>query len=282
MFYFNEFLERHGFNPSQVRLLRHKPHDYSFWFGSNFEKFGCYASFQKKSSSPYAETSIACHFLPTTTTGDGLQTALYIGTTRILDRWDWDGKRKPKIFNETIVEKFLGNLSDEAVQAFDLEWLDEAKNYSERVVVKWGSGTRAWSQWADRNNKEIIEIRSVKEDREFPGFSRFIGKISELSSWPPLWIEALGSVGGVYLLVAQNGEQYIGSAVGKDGFLGRWKSYFINGHGGNKLLKKSGFKDYNVSILEITSDDMSMSDVIKREAFWKTKLGTKAHGLNAN
>ena len=93
MFYFNEFLERHGFDPSQVRLLRHKPNDYSFWFGSNFEKFGCCASFQKKSSSPYAETSIACHFLPTTTTGDGLQTALYIGTTRILDRWDWDANR---------------------------------------------------------------------------------------------------------------------------------------------------------------------------------------------
>ncbi len=41
-------------------------------------------------------------------------------------------------------------------------------------------------------------------------------------------------------------------------------------------------RDYAVSILEIASPDMAVSDIVAREAFWKEKLGARAHGLNAN
>jgi hypothetical protein len=37
-----------------------------------------------------------------------------------------------------------------------------------------------------------------------------------------------------------------------------------------------------VTILEIASPDMSPRDILLREAFWKAKLGARAHGLNAN
>ena len=83
-------------------------------------------------------------------------------------------------------------------------------------------------------------------------------------------------------MVADNGDQYIGSATGDEGFIGRWSSYFSNGHGGNILLKKHMHKNYKVSILEVVSDDMSIGEIISRENFWKEKLGTRAHGLNAN
>ena len=97
------------------------------------------------------------------------------------------------------------------------------------------------------------------------------------------WRSALASVGGVYLLVCpKTGEQYVGSAYGQDGFFGRWQIYAANGHGGNALLKSRSQSNFSICILEVASPDMAPADVIAREAAWKAKLGTRAHGLNAN
>ena len=74
----------------------------------------------------------------------------------------------------------------------------------------------------------------------------------------------------------------MGSATGIDGLMGRWRSYFANGHGGNVLLRERGYRDYSVSILEVASPDMAQEDILARETFWKMKLGARAHGLNAN
>ncbi len=116
----------------------------------------------------------------------------------------------------------------------------------------------------------------------FPGFSAFVIRISSLILCPMAWQSALSSVRGTYLLVADTGEQYVGSASGQDGFMGRWTNYAANGHGGNVLLHKSGHRDYTVSILEVASPDMSQADIVARETFWKHKLGVRAHGLNGN
>ena len=56
MFYFHEFLERIDVDPTKTKLLRHNPSDFTYWIGRELEKFGCYASFQKKSPSPYQRT----------------------------------------------------------------------------------------------------------------------------------------------------------------------------------------------------------------------------------
>ena len=34
---------------------------------------------------------------------------------------------------------------------------------------------------------------------------------------------------GIYLLVADNGDQYVGSATGDEGVIGIWSSYFYTG-----------------------------------------------------
>lgn len=86
----------------------------------------------------------------------------------------------------------------------------------------------------------------------------------------------------MYLLVSDRGEQYVGSATGADGFVGRWRQYVTNGHGGNVLLRAAEQRDYAVTSLEVASPDMSPDDILAREAFWKIKLGARAHGLNAN
>lgn len=280
MFEFNDVLTRANLNPARIRLLRHDAQGEAAWRRGGFEAFGCYASFQTQANSPYrGEMDLACHFLPSAALANGVQTALFVGATRILDRWPWDEQRLPRIQDEAIINSERGQAE---VEAFDLEWVDFARQYSERILINWGAGVRSWSQWSGRHRKDILELRLHAQEPRFPGFSAFQSRISQLPLFPLPWVGALTSVRGVYLLVSDNGEQYVGSAFGVDGFLGRWRTYQGNGHGGNILLRARGHQDYAVSILEIASPDMAHTDVLAREAFWKDKLGIRAHGLNAN
>lgn len=279
MFSFNSFLEKLGLNLSRVRLLRHDLRGVAAWRRGGKNTFGCFASFQKQANSPYQGADFACHFLPGPTLSDGNASALFLGTTRIVGRWRWNEGRMPLLFDASIIEAERGRRD---VDAFDLEWIMAGHEYSERLLVNWGMGTRAWSQRAHRQPKEIVEIRLETHEPPFPGFSSFQARISEIPTFPASWIGALEGVKGIYLLVTDQGEQYVGSASGVGGFIERWRSYLANGHGGNVLLQERGHRDYHVSILEIASPDMAVSDIIARETFWKTKLGSRAFGLNAN
>jgi hypothetical protein len=129
-----------------------------------------------------------------------------------------------------------------------------------------------------------LELRLDARETPFPGFGGFREQISSLSGLPQSWRAALESVRGVYLLVTEQGQQYVGSAYGADGFFGRWRHYAANGHGGNRELMRLDLdlRDYQVSILEVASPEMSAADIIAREGAWKEKLGARAHGLNAN
>ena len=281
MFYFQDFLTRFELDVKETRLLRHDHRGLVAWRRGGFQKFGCFASFQRRKQSPYSGTQLACHFVPGPTLPDRDATGLFVGITRINDRWNWDGRRLPAIQDPEIIES---ERDRQDVHAFDLEWLERSFAYSERILVRWGApaSARAWSQWAERGQKEILELRLDRREPPFPGFSRFISKISEIPVLPQAWQAVLASVRGVYLLVSEGGEQYVGSATGQEGLLGRWMVYAANGHGGNVLLRQRGHRDYSVSILEVASPDMSREDIIAREGHWKDKLGARANGLNAN
>ncbi len=279
MFEFTEFLMKNDLDPAGVRLLRHDARGVAAWRRGGAHAFGCFASFQRRTPPPYGGVEVACHFLPDANLPDGTLTALYIGTTRIVDSWAWDGERLPLIHDAEIIE---GERGRENVDAFDLEWLEQGNEYSERLLINWGQGGRAWSQWADRRPKSILEIRLQAQEPPFPGFSGFISRISDIPRFPQAWTGSLEGVRGVYLLITDDGEQYVGSAAGIDGFMGRWRQYLANGHGGNVLLREAGHQDYTMSILEVASPDMSLGDILMREASWKIKLGVRAHGLNGN
>ena len=72
----------------------------------------------------------------------------------------------------------------------------------------------------------------------------------------------------------------------------RWSNYIENGHGGNKLLKEIvenenlGFhfikENFQYSILENYNARTDKRIILTRESWWKTTLGTRAFGLNAN
>jgi len=51
------------------------------------------------------------------------------------------------------------------------------------------------------------------------------------------WHTALSSVYAIYLITDKvSGKQYVGSAYGTGGLLGRWKNYVETHHGGNKRI----------------------------------------------
>lgn len=280
MFEFNDFLQRLDFNPERVRLLRHDKRGLIAWRRGRETSFGCFASFQNSANSPYGGNfDVLCHFLPGPTINESVATALFVGVTRINDRWPWDGTRLPILQDPIEIAK---EASSAGMEAFDLEWLQVARPYCERILIGWGGSTRSWSQWAYRHRKEILEIRMEAQVPPFPGFSKFKARVSDLAEFPQAWVGALASVRGVYLLVTDDGEQYVGSAYGTEGFMGRWRSYQLDGHGGNVRLQARRLLDFSISILEVASPDMSAEDIIARESFWKAKLGSRAHGLNAN
>jgi len=99
----------------------------------------------------------------------------------------------------------------------------------------------------------------------------------------------LSSVAGIYLIVdLSDGSQYIGSAYGKDGILGRWTQYANSYHGGNekliKLLKDEPerYKKFQFCILRTLPKSMTDVQVIAYEQLYKNKLGTRTFGLNIN
>lgn len=165
-----------------------------------------------------------------------------------------------------------------------LERMTELEKYRGRIVVDWGGGERAWVQYASRRDKEIIELRRKAEEPHFPGFSRFTSALHEIDALPAAWLETLRATRGVYLLVdRESGAQYVGSATGEDGFIGRWRCY-SDGHGGNTAMRQLAFgpERYDVRILETVGSGATYDEVCSLESSWKNKLGSRAQGLNRN
>ena len=103
------------------------------------------------------------------------------------------------------------------------------------------------------------------------------------------WHSSLSEVAGVYLIVdTGTGDQYVGSAYGEKGIMGRWGDYVRTGHGGNAKLKAMLSVDPDVrhrfqfTVLRTLSKTLTRREVIEFESLHKRKLGTKAFGLNVN
>ena len=164
---------------------------------------------------------------------------------------------------------------------------------SGRVVIDWGGSTRSWHQWLAP--KPIIEILPPGYVREFPGYTHILLTHLELRQIVnhPLahreWYRALASVSGIYLILdTATGLQYVGSAYGAEGILGRWQAYAQSGHGGNLQLRELIAKNSNCiqawqySILTTLLQSVTRDEVIQLESLYKQKLGSRAHGLNSN
>jgi len=166
--------------------------------------------------------------------------------------------------------------------------------YNDRLVVNWGTPTQNnWHQIAKDRDKTIIALR---DKLNFPGYDEVIldfQKLKEIMDDPDLyqaWHKALENVFGIYLILDKStGNQYVGSAYGTEGILGRWNSYISSkGTGGNEGLKEllrtkpMAYINFQFSILQILPKNLTKDEVIAIENRFKEKLGSRVFGHNKN
>lgn len=276
MLTFNAILRLYGLDPAAVRLVRHAEHRrrsdgttvqarvIESW-RNNAPAFELYQRLQ--GTAIFGDRAFGAIFL-----------AMPDGKTLFAGLWRVKGvKRNTERLCCSITENDAADLF-----LYDLERLSQLVEFEGRLMIEWGTGTRAWSQLADAREKRVIAIMD-RRDPPFPGWGEFNVRIDEVPALPASWQAVLSSVRGIYILVHhKTGRQYVGSATGDGGFLARWLDYARNGHGGNVELTGMDPSDLIVSVLESASSSASESDVLRQEAAWKRKLGSRVHGLNSN
>ncbi len=278
MFYFQDLIDRLGFDASKARLVRHDRRASFEWIKGR-DLFEHYITYQSAGLDPFAKAELAFQFLPGPTLENSRVSALFVGAYKIEDQWLYGhGERRSLLHSENSTYQHLAD-----AKAYELSRLEKFEPYIGKVLIDWGTIARSWSQRANRQTKEIVELRRSMGEPAFPGFAALNVSLEDLATMPASWRAAVSAVKGVYLLVCpETGQQYVGSAYGFGGFMERWSAYAADGHGGNILLKSRIRSNYRISVLEIASPEMSASDIIHREAAWKEKLGSRAYGLNAN
>jgi hypothetical protein len=273
---FNTILLAADFNLADVRLLRHKDNrsskgktPYELWRYDR-PQFDLYQSTQRvknrnRFKSPYWATFLG------TRTGETLFVGIYRAKYRgILD------KDQPMPHRDGVDKAGTCDL-------YNLTLDERLSEFIGLLLINWGPGDRAWVQRADKQDKRITELRARLLEPEFPGFLNFMEPLSKFDSLPKGWTDALRCSRGVYLLVCpKTKEQYVGSATGDGGFLGRWEEYVRTGHGGNVCLKSREPSDYHVSILEVAGTAATIEDILEMESRWKGKFQSREMGLNRN
>ncbi len=178
---------------------------------------------------------------------------------------------------------------------YQLDETDLFRDLENRLIIDWGKGVINW-YYKGTNQKSILAIQNA-DPKEFIGFDKLVLEYSQLEAMINditgeylNYRAALSSVKGVYLILDKSsGDQYIGSAYGDDGILGRWKEYANSPyHGGNKKLiellneHNDRYKYFQFCILQIFSKSATKEEVIEAENRFKEKLGSRVFGLNAN
>jgi hypothetical protein len=273
MLTFNDLLSLHGVDPAQVRLVRHQDNRlkpgrlYEAWRNdrSTFER---YQSVQQRDVFDVGDRLAS--FIVT----EARKTVL-VGLYEVagIDTCP-DG----------IVDALTG-VDVSGYHSYDLRLLEQLGDYTDKVVIDWGAGTRTWVQRAANQPKPVVEITKQYEPR-FPGFREFVRPVDDIPTLPHGWQQVLRAVKGVYLLVdVESGRQYIGSAKGADSLLGRWLEYANGGDGGDVRLRavaRQGRRHYQVSVLEVVDGNTPDDTIEQIESYWKSKLLTRQSGLNAN
>jgi hypothetical protein len=178
---------------------------------------------------------------------------------------------------------------------YGLEPVHEFDDFIDRLIIDWGNNAIAWHQWYDKQTKEVVEILPRGYIGNFPGLLDFVLEFDELKNLidnPDAnyeWRNQLCAINGIYLILdSKTGQQYVGSANGKNGVWQRWSEYAANYTGGNKelvtLLKLDPhyYRHFRYSVLQTLPSNITQREIIAIENLYKQKLGSKMHGLNRN
>ena len=277
--YFSDVLRKVGLDPAKVKLIRHALTDKGF--KSCYDK-NMVLEYTRQQKSGFSKNyDYWCVFISGKGTLAKLFACYKVGNS-VPDTPDV----MPKDFPHP--EWFQGENA-----YFDLEHIDLLKDYEGRLMIDWGNSARMWHQ-KGTTEKPIVAIQA-DEKKVFSGFENLIltyDELKEIVENPTIyeaWHTALSSVNAIYLIVdRETGKQYVGSAYGKDGLLGRWSCYVNSLHGNNKLMKElicaypERYHHFQFSILQILPKTVTDDEVIQTESLYKKKLLTVPFGMNDN
>lgn len=245
-------------------------------------QFELYQSYQEKNRFKNCDYLISCLGLEN-------NRALFIGVYEVRNTYNIDG------FPIEIEVPYRGVAKQNSKYRYDLVKLPGFEELENRMVINWNGVASGWCVYLDTNDKEIIQLLPKGYVKEFPGYLdinisfRELHKIINNPDSNRLWHQMLSSVGGVYLIVdTTNGMQYVGSASGKEGLLGRWKEYIKNGHGNNKKLieilenEPERIYKFKFTILKTLPNSLTQKEILDEEKKYKDKLGSRVYGLNLN
>lgn len=272
MLWLNTLLKEAGLDPKEVKLLRHsesktKVSLWEVWLKERVE-FEIYQSIQPPNN--FKDVRYLATFI-VNKKGETVFGGIY------------ENNGSEPISAETKCPVHPEKVNYKEDHVFELTLIDNLKGLIGKLVVEWGGANLVWIQKAEKQNKPVLELRKEVVTEEFPGFFEFSYLINELEQLSENWKSNLENMNGVYLLVnLDSGKQYVGSAYGEKGLLGRWMDYAKTGHGNNEGMKVSPTKDFQVSILEVVSPSTPKEEIISRENIWKDKLLSKQFGLNEN
>ncbi len=277
----SDIIKKSGIDVSDILLVRHSKNEKNCLLHYNEGLMKEYTSVQKPSfprQFGYIMSFVSCG-----------------GTSAVLDAvYQVNGfSQNNDVLNPEYVEKYPQNVVQGEQIFIDLEGIDIFANYTQKLVINWGKAAIAWYQKAT-NDKPILSLYPQKT-KEFVGFENLILSFSELKDilqdeiLYADWHTALKNVNAIYLITnTKNGKQYVGSAYGSNGLLGRWKCYAQTIHGGNKGIieelkaKAEEYQNFQFSILQILSKNLLNDEIVHVETTYKNKLLTKEFGMNRN
>lgn len=292
----NDLLAKLGIDPKLVIVVRHRPHETELnkvlpWLAAERpEVFNAYQQTQgeilekalrRLSGSGYLASFIGHE------PGKALFVGLYeIGKTRPLSYSAYWNVPAYKEMSKYGMIGFKKADTQKKVLWFDLNYTSHYATWKGRLVIEWPGKERSWWRRSERNDFKVV---SILEDnalvRNMPEWRNLNLKWQDLSVIPSSWKEALRHWRGVYYIFDSSDKKgYVGSASGKDNIVGRWQNYAESGDGGNRYLKNRSPENFEFSILERVSPDMTTEETRSLETSWKKRLHTRLSegGLNDN
>lgn len=279
--YFSDVLRKVGLDPARVKLIRHSLRDKGFKKCYDENMVYEYTCHQKNNFSKGYDYWVV--FVSDSSTFAKLH-SIYRVCGSVPDTED----RIPQGLPASEAKEYSGQNSFYLLEAVDL-----LHEYEGKLIIDWGNSALMWHQ-KGTTEKPIISLLP-DEKKVFSGYEDLIltyDQLKEIIENPIIyeaWRTALSSVYAIYLIVdRENGRQYVGSAYGGNGLLGRWSCYVKTHHGNNKLMKEvvcnypDRYHNFQFSILQILPKTLTPEEVINTESLYKRKLLSVKFGMNDN
>ena len=277
--YLSDILRKFNLDLNRVKLIRHSLNDKNFLACYNAGFIKEYTQLQKQGFAKGYD------YIITFISGPGTSAKLE-GCYKVIGEQPVSIDMMPPDFP-------CAFMFEETISYFNFEKTETLSDLVDRLIIDWGKSAISWHQKAT-NDKPILAIQSNPRF-VFSGYENVVLKYSELRdivndfTLYENWHTALSSIYAIYLIVdTLSGKQYVGSAYGTGGLLGRWKCYIDKKHGDDKGIIEllhdfpDRYQFFQFSILQILPKNITADEVISIESLYKRKFLSIMFGMNRN